>query len=377
MSTYTSDPRGRIDVHHHFVPPAYARAMRRMGLCEGLGASQSEWSLDRSLALMDAHGIETAILSVSAPGVYFGDVEEARDLARACNEHGAEVRNRAPGRIGLFAVLPIPFTAPACAEAIHALDTLGADGVALLGSAEGRFLGDPAYADLMHELDVRRAVVFVHPNLHVTSRRLALDVPDFLLEFPCDTTRAAVNLILTGTIERFPRIRWILAHAGGFLPFVAWRAALLNELPGIKERAPRGFLAYVRRFFYDTALSPSPGSLATLRGLVGPSQILFGSDLPFVPEPLVSMEVESLETATGDPDGLGYGIARGHALRLFPRFGDGGTSGTGRASSRPEPRPERGRRFSKRHVPGPGGAGFGPGGRSGGPRPGGASRPSG
>lgn len=315
-----SGPRGLIDVHHHFMPPAYADALRGAGLGDVAVAGQAEWSLDRSLALMDASGIEIAVLSLSAPGVYLGDVQRARDLARACNEYGVGIRERAPGRIGLFAVLPIPFTAPACAEAIYALDTLRADGVTLFGSAEGRFLGDPAYADLMSELDARKAVVLVHPNLHVTSRQLALDVPGFLLEFPCDTTRAAVNLILTGTLERFPRIRWILAHAGGFLPFVAWRAALLNELPSVKERAPQGVLAYVRRFFYDTALSPSPGSVATLRSLVGPSQILFGSDFPFVPEPLVSMELETLDVATSGPDGFGHGVGRGHALRLFPRF---------------------------------------------------------
>lgn len=377
MSTPPSTPLGRIDVHHHYVPPAYARALTRMGLRDPLGAGPAEWSLDQSLALMDANGIETAVFSISAPGVYFGDVQAARDLARACNDYGAEVRRRAPGRIGFFAVLPIPFTAPACAEAIHALDTLAADGVSLLGSAEGRFLGDPAYADLMHELDSRRAVVFVHPNLHVTSRQLALDVPEFLLEFPCDTTRAAVNLILTGTLERYPRIRWILAHGGGFLPFVAWRVALVNGLPGIRDRAPRGVLAYIRRFFYDTALSPTPGSVETLRGLVDPVQIVFGSDFPFVPDSLVSVELETLVAATGGPGALEYGVGRGHALRLFPRFRRDQEIVPGVPSLRPVPPRRRVGPLGRRRPSDPFAAGGhvkGP--RAAGGRPRGSTRPA-
>jgi len=312
--------RGRIDVHHHLIPPGYAAALEKNGLRDLSGVPLPTWSLGRSLDVMDANGIQTAILSLSSPGVFFGDVQQARDLARSCNEFATDLRVRNPGRIGWFAVLPMPFTAPACAEAVYALDSLEADGVVLLGSTEGRFLGDPAYEDLMAELDARHAVVLVHPNLHVTSRQLGLGAPGFLLEFPCDTTRAAVNLILTGTIERFPRIRWILAHAGGFLPYVAWRVALADVIPEFAERAPLGVLTYVGRFYYDTALSPSRYSLNALKELVDPSRILFGSDFPFAPAPLVAFECQTLELATAGSDTLASGIARRHALSLFPRY---------------------------------------------------------
>lgn len=158
------------------------------------------------------------MLSISAPGVYFGDLEEARALGRECNEYAARVREEHPGRFGSFAVLPMPFTAHACSEAVYALDVLKSDGVVLLGSTEGKFPGAPEFDELMAELDRRQAVVFVHPNLHGTSEELGLDAPGFLIEFLCDTTCAALNLILTGMVERFPHICWILAHAGGFLP---------------------------------------------------------------------------------------------------------------------------------------------------------------
>ncbi|MCG3193815.1 MAG: hypothetical protein DIJKHBIC_03069 [Thermoanaerobaculia bacterium] len=311
---------GRIDIHHHLVPPAFAAAMERKGLREIAGVPLPAWNPRHSLDVMDANSIQTALLSLSAPGVFFDDVEQARDLARACNEYAADLKAKNPGRFGSFAVLPTPFTAPACAEAAYALDKLEADGVVLLGSTEGRFLGDPAYEDLMMELDARRAVVLVHPNLHASSRQLGLGAPGFLLEFPCDTTRAAVNLILTGTVERYPRIRWILAHAGGFLPYVAWRVSLASASPELQERAPRGVLTYMRRFYYDTALSPSRYSMAALRELVDPSHILFGSDYPFAPAPLVALECQTLERASGWPDTAKLGINRGHALTLFPRY---------------------------------------------------------
>src|SRR4051812_8574972 len=156
----------RIDVHHHLIPPAYLQAIAARGMTEVAGAPLPAWTPEKSIDLMDRFGIATAVTSIAAPGVSFGNCGEARDLARACNEFAAEMAARFPGRFGSFAVLPMPFTEDACREAAHALDVLHADGVGLLGSTEGRFLGDPQFDELMAELDRREAVVFVHPNLH-------------------------------------------------------------------------------------------------------------------------------------------------------------------------------------------------------------------
>lgn len=127
--------------------------------------------------------------------------------------------------------------------------------------------------------------------MHATSEQIGLQTPGFLIEFLCDTTRAAVNLILTGTLEKYPRIRWILPHAGGFRPYVApgQRAA------GVREKASQGVLTYVRRFYFDTALSPSRFSMAALKELVEPSHILFGSDFPFAPAPATALQCQTLE----------------------------------------------------------------------------------
>jgi predicted TIM-barrel fold metal-dependent hydrolase len=312
--------KNRVDVHHHIIPPAFVAEADRRGIKQVAGATLPAWTPESSLEVMDANGIRTAITSLSSPGVYFGDKESAVALARACNEFAAGMRERHPGRFGNFAVLPTPFADLAAREAEYALDSLGADGVVLLGSTDGVFLGDPRYEELMAELDRRETVVFVHPNIHATSDQLGLGAPGFLVEFLCDTTRAAVNLILTGTVEKYPRIRWILAHSGGFLPFVAWRISLANSLPEYVHSAPQGVLEYIRRFYYDTALSPSPFSLASLRELVAPSHILFGSDYPFAPAPLVGVCCDTLDASPVCDEDIKRGIDRDHALALFPRL---------------------------------------------------------
>lgn len=314
----------RIDVHHHVIPPVFAQAMQAQGLSMVAGAPLPHWSVQRSLDLMDLQGIQTALLSLSAPGVYFGDERRAIGLARDCNDFCAQVARDRPERFGFFAVLPMPFTDHACREAVRALDVLGADGIVLLGSTEGHFLGDARFEELMAELDRRQATVFVHPNLHATSTQLQLDAPGFLVEFLCDTTRAATNLILSGTMERHPRIRWILAHAGGFTPYIAWRLSLANMLPETFERAPQGVLTYLQRFWFDTALSPSPCAMAALKELVGPSRILFGSDFPFAPEPVTGLQTQQFAALTCFDAAQKAAIQRGNALSLFPRLAASG-----------------------------------------------------
>lgn len=311
---------GRIDVHHHVIPPKFSETLRGRGINFVAGAPLPNWRPENSLEVMDLNGIQSSILSLSCPGVYFGNKNEAIDLARNCNEYSAEVKEYYPSRFGFFAVLPMPFTEAACKEAMYALDILQADGIVLMGSTDGKFLGDAHFDELMSELNRRETVVFVHPNMHETSESLSINTPGFMVEFLCDTTRAAVNLVLTGTIEKYPKIKWILAHAGGFLPYVAWRISLGNMMKEIAVNAPQGILEYIKRFYFDTALSPSPMAMAALKELVEPSHILFGSDFPFAPAPLAALQVDTLEKSTIWNDQEKYGINRGNALRLFPQY---------------------------------------------------------
>lgn len=305
-----------VDVHHQVVPAFLEDSLATASP----GARPVRWSEADSLAAMDQCGIATAILSLPAPGVWRGEPQAAAQQARRANEFVAELGQRHPGRYGSFAALPLPATEQACAEAIHALDTLKSDGVMLLASNDGRFLGDPRFDELMAELDARQATVFVQANLHPGSQSLGLEVPGVMLELVCDITRAAVNLILAGTLERYPRIRWILANGGGFLPYAAWRVSLANALPEFQDRVPLGVMTYLQRFYFDTTLAAGAPSMAVLRELVAPSQVLFGSGLPMLAPAAVQRELQALATSPLWSQADYSAIARGNSLRLFSRY---------------------------------------------------------
>jgi predicted TIM-barrel fold metal-dependent hydrolase len=312
--------RGRIDVHQHLVPPAYAAWLRSKGVHDAGGRELPAWSADEGLRVMESHDIATAILSVSTPGVRVApaarDDAEARAMARAVNEFAATVARDHPGKFGFFATLTLPDVDGALAEAEYAFDALGASGVILLANTHGRYLGEPDDEPLLAELDRRGAVVFVHPS-EPPGPRVA-GVPPFAADFLLDTTRAAYRLVRTGAVRRHPNLKIILAHAGGFLPYASHRllAALLAE----GGRGPVELLEDLQSFWFDTALSASPAALPSLLAFARPERVLFGSDWPYAPAPAVSYFTARLDAYAALDDAGHAAIDRGNAARLFPRL---------------------------------------------------------
>ncbi|GAA5169450.1 amidohydrolase family protein [Amycolatopsis dongchuanensis] len=306
---------GRIDVHQHLLPARYTKALEDNGVTAG-GWPTPSWSPGAATTMMDAAGIATGMLSISAPGVHFGDDAAARDLAREINDFQAELVKDVPDRFGHFAVLPLPDFDGAVTEAVRALDDLHADGVVLLSNARGHYLGDPAYETLWTELATRRAVVFVHPAEPPITRLDGLPSP--LLDFPFDTTRTALDLVAHGVFDRYPDLRIILSHAGGFLPFAAHRftgAAMFN--PGT---TPDGILAGLRKFYFDTALSATPTALPSLYAFAEPGHVLYGSDFPFAPAEWRAGFDRNLTTYAGPGADRFPDVDRVAAERLFPRL---------------------------------------------------------
>lgn len=312
----------RIDVHHHLLPPALVRVLDATGVTEVAGRARPDWSPELSLGVMDRNSIGAALLSVSATGVHFGDDAAARELARACNGYGAEVVAAYPTRFGLLASLPLPDLDGALAALAEAFDDFGADGIVLQSShSDGTYLGDPRFDPVLAELDRRAAVVFVHPAIPRSAAGIPVAIPVFGMEFTFDTTRAAFNLAYTGALERFPRIRWVLAHAGGTVPYLVDRFGLLWAADAqLAERAPRGALAYLSGLYYDTALSANAHALSSLSELVGWDRVLFGSDFPFAPEIVASLSVLSLDGDDRFTPNDRDRIAWGTAAELFPEL---------------------------------------------------------
>lgn len=310
----------RIDVHAHMAPDFWRRAQADAGLVPTSGA-RIEWTPQLAIETMDAHGIAAAILSISFPGVHFGDDRAAAALARRCNELGAELAERFPGRFGCLAVLPLPDVKGAIAELEFALDRLHLDGVVLLASYAGRFLGDSELDPVLAALDRRGAAVLVHPGMHPASRDLGMPWPGFMLEFVVDTSRAAMNLLFSGTLERYPNTRFILAHGGGVIPYVAWRLSVAPMIsPLVPQWSQDRILAGLRHFWYDTALCATRLALPTLLEVAAPEQVLFGSDWPYASAKITGLSIAGLLDAPCVSDRLRADIERGNALKLFPRF---------------------------------------------------------
>jgi predicted TIM-barrel fold metal-dependent hydrolase len=310
----------RIDVHHHIVPPEYVKALAKLGITESAGIPFPHWNAETALDVMDRQGIKVAITSISYPGVYFGDLAFARELARRCNEMSARLISDHSQRFGAFAVLPLPDVEASLLELEYALDTLQLDGVTMLSSIGNKYLGDPSSDALYSELNRRRTVVFVHPAVPPGSDVLKLILPPSLIEFTFDTTRAVASLLFSGTLERYPDIRFIFSHAGGTVPYLAWRISLGEWLPGISEKVPQGVITYIKRLYYDTALSTTRYTLRSLQELIDISHILFGSDYPFLPEPVVSATISDFQSYDGFTEQDRRVIEWGNALSLFPRL---------------------------------------------------------
>jgi predicted TIM-barrel fold metal-dependent hydrolase len=272
---------GAIDVHAHYLPSAYREALEHGGhrYLDGNAVGPPAWSPSQHLQVMDEIGIATSLLSISSPGLLLSDDDgDAIDLARRVNDQGAQVVRDDPRRFGLFASLPLPAVDASLAELTRAYDDLHADGVSLLTNYAGHYLGDARFDPVLEELARRRAVVAVHPTSPACWEAVSFGRSRGMVEFMFDTARAVFNLLLSGALDRYPGVRFVVPHAGGVIPLLADRADR-SRLFG--ESSQVDVFATLGRQFYDMAGGPLPRQLPALLNLVAPSQLVYGSDYPF------------------------------------------------------------------------------------------------
>ena len=299
----------KIDVHHHFLPPEHR---------EALGKHKSgapKWSVQMSLEDMNKSGIGTSVLSQVQPGTWWGDAEESRKLSRQINEYGAKLVRDHPGRFGLFATITPLDADGSLREIEYAFDTLKADGIGLLTSYDGKYLGDASFAPVYAELNRRKAVIYVHPLTPNCCRDVVPGIPPGSIEYATDSTRTIGQLVMSGLSVKYPDIRWIFSHSGGTLPFLSGRFVRLAE-ERKPAHLPNGPMPEFRKFYYEMAQGNTPGQIAALLKMVPMSQVLYGTDFPFRD----GAEINAGIAAYGfNPDDV-RAIEREVAIKLIPRL---------------------------------------------------------
>jgi predicted TIM-barrel fold metal-dependent hydrolase len=311
---------GRIDPHFHLIPKFYAEAVYEAGSGPAIGR-YPDWSPELALEFMDRFGIAAALTSLAQPGVQFCKPDQAKALARRCNDYAAELNARWPKRFGALGTVSMWDVPDAVEEIGRSLDTLKFSGVSLFASYDGVFLGDIRFDPVMEALNARDAVVFVHPGTHPLNKSLQLPWPGFMMEYLFDTTRAVVNLIFSGTLEKYPRIRFILPHAGGLVPYFSWRLSVSPMIDArLRQFSREEIFGLLKRFWYDNALSPGAQTWGCLENVASMDQIVFGSDWPFANERVTAEAIKTYEALDAISPVQRAAIDRGNALRLFPQF---------------------------------------------------------
>jgi predicted TIM-barrel fold metal-dependent hydrolase len=295
----------RIDVHHHVVPPQFV-ASTPMPVAVP--------NVEQQLGVLVELNVQTAVVSIT-PRILDANPGHIRKVVRACNEHMAGMVRDNPSRFGSFAAIPLPDVDGALEEIAYALDVLKLDGIGVFSNQGGRYLGDPTFDEVFAELNRRKAVVFVHPAHCEAPEHTHLDAPDGIVEYVFDTTRAVVNLLYHGTLERNPDVKMIFSHGAGAAPYLLTRISGLNDNPkaGISDAVKA-----MQALYYDTTSATMACTLRCIQELADVSHVVWGTDSPFLHGKRLHEEIQHWDEYPGYDAGAKVAIERDNALRLLP-----------------------------------------------------------
>ena len=295
-----SQPGRAIDIHAHFFPASFLKALAEEGSPEHfpldmsnpgaptvargnfrLTLDPSYWDLERRIKRMDQQGVTTHALSLTAPMVHWAPAARGAKLARLYNDAVIEAHTAYPDRFVGCVALPLQDPALSLAE----LDRIGSHpafrGIYLPTNLGGRELSDPGMVPIYERCVALGRPLLLHPVGVIGAERLAPFYLNNLLGNPFDTTIAAAHFVFGGVLDRFPKLEIVLPHGGGALPALWGRLQHGQGVrPETKGKAMRPFGEYLRRFHYDT-ITHSPDLLRTLVALVGADRVMLGSDYCF------------------------------------------------------------------------------------------------
>ena len=307
-----------IDDQFHIIPPNYIKALEARGKGFIGGVEPPTWDPERALGIMDQYGIDMAIGCLSEPGVYFdGDLEWARELARMYNEYCADLVKKYPDKFRCMGTLPMPSVNYSIEEVDYIFDTLKLSAVVMLSNIQGTYLGDPAYDPIFEALDRHHATVFIHPMLPAENSRTQIGAPPWAMDFPFETTRTMTHLIQNGTLDRYPNIKFVLAHLGGTLPFLAQRLDLYRDWTGMNEKVAHDMSWYLQKMYFSSELTYGAANFACVEKFAGYDHILCGCDYPFAQEYCISENMEAIRRYFGHNEDMLAAVMGGNAMQVY------------------------------------------------------------
>lgn len=312
---------GAIDTHAHIYPGEYLDLLERIGvdpattgIARNIAADLSDDDMVKRLEWMDRAGVAAQVLSVTPQVPSAPQASSSLDAARWINDAYAEVVARHPGRFLAYAALPVPHVEAAVVEADRALDELGAIGISLPAILPGPVsLADERFEPLWAALDARGTIVSIHATGHGACSPL---ISDYGLTWvngaPVEDAVAVLHLLKVGVPDRYPNIRWHIAHLGGDLPFLAQR---LEDNYTDWHAFPSSPRASLKRMFYDAANFTEP-ALRLAVEILGDTQIMGGSDFPYFQAEKYLRAFDYIRTAKLSRDQIGS-ILDGNARYLY------------------------------------------------------------
>lgn len=292
----------KIDFHAHAILNSYVEGLKKLGIDAPAeeGFPLPKWSVDAHLKFMEDAGIDFTILSMPTPHIYNGKDKEkiSIEVAREINEETAALCKKYPDKFGFVAVLPMPAVEGSIAEIKYATEKLGALGVKVASNSDGVYLGDEILNPIFEELNKRNLLVIMHPSPARTLPREKVITGKVmaLFEYPADTTRAVLNLLANGTLEKFSKIKLVVPHCGSFLPYMKQRAgAMFQMLASMKMMPPTDISVGLQKLYFDLAGDPMPEEMDILLKIVNVNQLVYVSDFPYVLAPILLKKKSALD----------------------------------------------------------------------------------
>lgn len=312
----------KIDLHVHCLPSSFKKALLDNNLTHPDGFPTPDWSAKDHLEMMKRLKIDFSMLSISSPYICLGDDNYNKILARKVNNECFNIVKEHPNKFGFIASLPLLNTQDSIEEINYVFNDLNADGVMFPTNIDGVYLGNPKLDSIFEELNRHNAIVLIHPT---TPSTLPEDVnenlPIPLMEFFFDTTRAITNMMLKGTLNKFPNIKFIIPHAGAFLPLLADRLDSYRDVMKMRgDTYVPNFFSDLKKFYYDLAGFCIPRQLEVLLQVADKDHLLYGSDYPYTPEFKCSALQEMLNNTTLINNEDREKIYFKNAFNLFPRL---------------------------------------------------------